>query len=225
MFDEGTKIAVCCIVFAGWVATMASDQWGPRPDLTTQVNAAALPPVPVTALASGAPAQTQVAAIHVALGDGFKARLLHGYALEGRVVTRREYRHDATSTISPLDLGIVWGALSAPGGIDDIAFSTAHRAIWSVPSPDADLPANWLDQVTNNHLVPANQAISTALLAVEVDAHIRIRGYLVEVTGDEIAPWRSSTRRGDSTIAGGCEIILVTDFELLSTVAQVVGRT
>jgi hypothetical protein len=44
---------------------------------------------------------------------------------------------------------------------------------------------------------------------------VRIRGYLVVVTGEEIRPWRSSTRRNDSTIIGGCEIILVTGIEVL----------
>ena len=158
--------------------------------------------------------------MQIPLGDGFHARLMHGYVLEGRVVTRREYRHDATSPISPLDLGIVWGDLAEPGGIDDIDFSTATRAIWSVPTPDADLPADWNDKVTNNHLIPANQALSDTLMVIEVGAHVRISGYLVEVTGNRIRPWRSSTKRGDNTIIGGCEIILVTKVELLPMDAQ-----
>jgi hypothetical protein len=37
----------------------------------------------------------------------------------------------------------------------------------------------------------------------------------VVVTGEGIAPWRSSTRRNDNTIIGGCEIILVTGVEVL----------
>ena len=52
-------------------------------------------------------------------------------------------------------------------------------------------------------------------MAIEVGAQVRLRGYLVEVTGDRISTWSSSTRRDDSTIVGGCEIILVTDVEIL----------
>jgi hypothetical protein len=37
----------------------------------------------------------------------------------------------------------------------------------------------------------------------------------VVVTDDGIAPWRSSTRRDDNTIIGGCEIILVTGVEII----------
>lgn len=215
MFDEGTKITLFVIALAAWIATLAAEQYGPRPDLATAVDTSQLPPLPFTALPDGAPAQTPVAATRVELGDGFEASLLNGYVLEGLVVTRREFRHDPTSAISPLDLGIVWGDLAEPGGIDDIEFSTAPRAVWSVPSPDAVLPDNWLEQVTNNHMIPANQAVNDALMAIEVGTHVRIRGYLVEVTGDRIAPWRSSTRRGDSTIFGGCEIILVTGVEVM----------
>lgn len=215
MFDESTKIAAFVVVVAAGLFTIVSDHYAPRPVQETSVDRALLPPLPPAATPTGAPAQTKVDATTVALGDGFDARLMYGYVLEGLVVTRREYRHDATSAISPLDLGIVWGALRAPGAIDGIAFSTAHRAVWSVPTPDAALPDNWFDHVTNNHLVPANEALRATLLDVEVGAEVRISGYLVEVTGAGIAPWRSSTRRNDSSIAGGCEIILVTGVEVL----------
>jgi hypothetical protein len=77
------------------------------------------------------------------------------------------------------------------------------------------LPAGWEEQVTNNHLIPANQAVNEALLAVEIGARVRLHGYLVVVTGEGIAPWRSSTRRDDNTIIGGCEIVLVTKVEIL----------
>lgn len=215
MFDEGTKIILFAIVMAAWIFTLADERYAPRADLETAVDTSQLPPLPMTASPDGSPAQTDVAAMQVELSDGFEAGLMNGYVLEGLVVTRREFRYDPTSTISPLDMGIVWGDLAEPGGIDDIEFRTAPRAIWSVPTPDATLPANWLEQVTNNHLIPANQAVNDALMAIDVGTHVRIRGYLVEVTGDRISRWRSSTQRGDSTMIGGCEIILVTDVELL----------
>lgn len=215
MFDEGTKIILFAIVIAAWIFTLADERYAPRADLETAVDTSQLPPLPLTAAPDGSPAQTDVTAMQVELSDGFEAGLMNGYVLEGLVVTRREFRYDPTSTISPLDLGIVWGDLAEPGGIDDIEFRTAPRAIWSIPAADAALPANWLEQVTNNHLIPANQAVNDALMAIEVGSHVRIRGYLVRVTGDSIAPWRSSTRRGDSTIFGGCEIILVTGVEVL----------
>lgn len=215
MFDEGGKITLFFVAAAAFLLTMVADRNAPRADLTTAVDTGILPALPLSARPDGTPAQTEVAAMRVALGDGFEARLLYGYVLEGLVVTRREFRSDAVSAISPLDLGIVWGDLAQPGGVDDIAFSTAPRAIWSRPAPDADLPDDWDHQVTNNHLIPADAAVNAALMAVEVGQHVRIRGYLVAVTGERISAWRSSTRRDDSAIGRGCEIILVTGVEVL----------
>ncbi|WP_439123792.1 hypothetical protein [Marivita sp.] len=215
MFDEGTKIAVFAVVLGAWVFGMADEQSAPRPNLATVVDSAQLPPLPLTASSDGSPAQDRLNAMWVTLGDGFEAKLLTSYVIEGLVVTRREFRHDLTSAISPLDLGIVWGDLAEPGGIDDIEFRAGHRAIWFSPSPGADLPRDWSDQVTNNHLIPANQMINNALMAITVGSRVRVRGYLVKVTGDQIAPWRSSTRRDDGSIVGGCEIILVTDVDVL----------
>lgn len=216
MFDEGTKIAVFAIVMAAWVFGLSADKHAPFPDLATAVELSQLPALPLTAASDGSPAQTRVSGQRVVLSAGFEAKLLASYVIEGRVVTRRTFRHDPTSAVSPLDLGIVWGDLAAPGGTDDIAFGTGHRMIWFSNAPDADLPKAWKDQVTNNHLIPANPQVNDALMAIEVGARVRLRGYLVTVTGDGISPWRSSTRRDDGSIVGGCEIILVTDVQVLS---------
>lgn len=216
MFDDSTKITLFAIVLGAWIFGLSAETLAPRADLATAVESARLPPVPFRALPDGSPAQVRVTAMQVPLGDGYEAKLLNSYALEGRVVTRREFRHDRTSAISPLDLGIVWGDLANPGGTDDITFKTVPRAIWFSNTSDADLPSNWTDQVTNNHLIPANQSVNDALMAINVGARVRIRGFLVEVTGNRISPWRSSTRRDDGSIVGGCEIILVTDVTVLS---------
>lgn len=220
MFDETTKIALFAVFLVAWIAALAAEQYSPRPDMATAVDRSQLPALPLQASPDGSPAQTPVATMQVDLSEGFEASLLYGYVIEGLVVTRREYRFDATSAISPIDLGIVWGDLAEPGGMQDIEFSTSPRAVWAYARPDATLPPNWLHQVTNNHLIPANQAVSEALLAIEVGAMVRLRGYLVDVTGNRISPWRSSTRRGDSTIASGCEIILVTDVEVLPQIPK-----
>lgn len=78
------------------------------------------------------------------------------------------------------------------------------------------MPRQWDDQITNNHLIPATPAMNDALMAIGIGSHVRIRGYLVSVTGDQIRPWRSSTRRDDGSLVGGCEIILVTSVEVLT---------
>jgi hypothetical protein len=215
MFDEGTKISLFIVGAVALVLTLAADRYGPREDLATAIETSRLPPSPAAPAPDGAPAQTDVTPMRLDLGGGFEAQLMHGYLIEGRVVTRREFRNDATSAVSPLDLGIVWGDLAAPGRTDGFEFRTGRRTIWYRPGPDDVLPAGWEEQVTNNHLIPANQAVNEALLAVEIGARVRLHGYLVVVTGERTAPWRSSTRRDDNTIIGGCEIVLVTKVEIL----------
>jgi hypothetical protein len=216
MFDEDSKTTFLVVGLSAILLTVAMNRAVPLADVETAVDLAGLPALPLAAAADGAPAQTPVASTEVDLGHGFRARLLYGYALEGLVVTRRTFRNDATSAVSPLDLGIVWGDLAEPGAIDGWSFHARPRAVSYRPSADAVLSDDWESQVTNNHLVPANQAVNDALMAVEVGDRVRIRGFLVVVTGERIAPWRSSIRRDDNTIIGGCEIILVTGIEVLA---------
>lgn len=215
MFDDTMKPLLFAIGAAALLMGLAQDGYGPRADLATAVDTDALPPVPSSAAPGGAPAQERVTAMRVALGAGFEARLLYAYTLDGRVVTRREFRHDPTSAISPLDLGIVWGDLARPGGTDDMTFRARPRAVAYSADAGARLPGGWETQVTNNHLIPASRSVHDALMAVAVGDLVRLQGYLVVVTGEGLAPWRSSTRRDDNTIIGGCEIILVTAVRVL----------
>lgn len=215
MFDDSLKVTLFGVAAAAFLLSQVAERGAPLADVETAVPLTGLPPVPLSATPGGAPAQTRVAEVTVPLAPGFEARLLYGYALEGRVVTRREHLRDATSAVSPLDLGIVWGDLAEPGRADAISFRTVPRGVNYRAGPDAVLPVNWEEQITNNHLIPANPSIGAALMAVEVGQRVRLRGYLVVVTGDDIRPWRSSVRRNDNTIIGGCEIILVTGVQVL----------
>lgn len=210
MFDDGAKMMLFFAGVAAVVLSMAAEQTAPREALNTDVNTARLPALPLAADLASGPAQAAVPSQSVALGDGFEAELLYGYVLEGRVVTRREFRTDATSSISPLDLGIVWGDLAEPDGIQHFEFSALPRALGYRVQAGTRLTDAMEEQITNNHLIPADQSINDALMAVDVGSRIRLSGYLVEVTGENISRWRSSTRRDDATIIGGCEIILVT---------------
>jgi hypothetical protein len=212
MFDDGTKIGVFAIVMAAWVFGLSADKLEPPADLATAVDHSQLPPLPLKAAPDGSPVQARVPGIQVALSHGFEAKLLASYVLEGRVVTRREYRNDLTSPISPLDLGIVWGDLAPSDATNGFEFRTMHRAIWFNPPKGVDLSWQWDDQITNNHLIPATPAVNNALMAVAIGDRVRLRGYLVTVTGNGILQWRSSTRRDDR----GCEIILVTSVEVLT---------
>lgn len=213
--DETRTWLILAVAFVGLVM-LAGEHYGPPPDFEGNVETATLPPLPATALPDGSPQQTDIRSVAVELGDGYSAELLYGYVLEGLVVTRREFRNDTVSGISPLDLGITWGDLSEPARAASVSFNTVPRGVTFRPvAGGAALPADWETQITNNHLIPANPAVHDALQQIEVGQTVRISGYLVVVTGDGISPWRSSTRRDDHSIYGGCEIILVRDVEIL----------
>ena len=213
--DDDKTFLYLAIIAAVFVA-VAFNRNAPLPARSIPVDVATLPYVPPTAELDGTPRQTEVPDRTVDLGDGFHARLLHGYVLEGLVVTRREFSSDAASPISPLDLGITWGELADPDRADDFRFQAGRRMVSYRAQSGAILAPDWETQITNNHLIPASEAVRDALLAVEVGQTVRIRGYLVVASGETLAPWRSSTRRDDNTIIGGCEIILVSSVEILT---------
>lgn len=216
MFDGQHKSHLLAALIVGVVISVALQGRAPDMHAPVPLDIAALPDLPEGPGPRGAPVQTAVRAQTVELGGGFRATLMYGYALEGEVVTRREYWTDAVSAVSPLDLGIVWGRLAGGSATDAMSFRTGNRAVWYRPRPGANLPDDWEEQVTNNHLIPASDAVREALLALREGERVRLRGYLVTVTGAGMAPWSSSTRRNDNTIIGGCEIILVREVERLA---------
>jgi hypothetical protein len=131
LFDDDGKITLFVVAAAAFLLTATLDRAGPREDLETAIDTGRCPPCRFPARPDGAPAQTRVASMQVELGDGFEARLLYGYVLEGRVVSRREFRNDATSAVSPLDLGIVYGDLAEDGATDELSFSAGQRVLWT----------------------------------------------------------------------------------------------
>ena len=216
MFEAFDRTHLAAALVVGVTVSMALQGRPPDTHAAIPVHAAPLPDMPARALPGGAPAQIRVPAQTVDLGGGFSATLMYGYAIEGEVVTRRDFWSDAVSAASPLDLGIVWGSLGDGSATDVLSFRAGVRMISYRPEPDADLPAGWEEQVTNNHLVPASDAVRNALLEVRPGDRVLLRGYLVTLTGEDLAPWRSSTRRDDNTIFGGCEIILVREVDILA---------
>lgn len=217
MFDGNEKSLLFLALIAVGAISLASQSAAPDSGGPVELDVSALPALPDDAREGGAPLQVDVPEQTLALTDTFNATLLYAYVLEGEVVSRRRFFGDQINEISPLDLGVVWGDLD----IEGFEFNPGNRILWSRPAQSSALPENWEIHVTNNHLLPVSNEVRADLMAVEVGQQVRIEGYLVEITGDRINPWRSSTRRNDSTIVGGCEIILVTGIEALNTSADV----
>jgi len=209
MFEGDQKVFLALGAAVIWLAMVASENSGTVAEPETEIATASLPPIPLGIGSDGAPTQAAVAHRTVPLGDGFQAELLYAYRLEGVVVTRQVYRNDPTSAVSPLDLGIVWGELADEAWLAEMSFRTGRRSVSYRADESIAAVVDWETMVTNNHLIPATPEIHAALMAIRPGDEVQISGYLVEVSGSGINPWRSSTRRDDNTIIGGCEIILV----------------
>jgi hypothetical protein len=71
-------------------------------------------------------------------------------------------------------------------------------------------------QSANVHCLPADSTVRSALLDLQMNAFVELKGFLVEVqkTGAPQA-WRSSLVRDDQG-AGACEILWVTDVRELT---------
>lgn len=216
MFDKSDMpLLFCGVMFAG-VLSLAAGSQEPPLETPISVEAASLPAVPVGTAPDGAPLQTAVPPQIVDMAEGFQAELLYAYALDGRVVSRRAFRGRGVNQISPLDLGIVWGEMAEHGVAEGMRFTAGRRVLNFRTDDISGLPANWEQQITNNHLIPASEVVRAALLDVEVGQRVRITGYLVNITSEGTSPWRSSITRTDGSIVSGCEIILVRSVQVFA---------
>lgn len=143
------------------------------------------------------------------LGD-YRVRPLAGFSLQARVLGREDYRFDRGAAIAPTDLALGWGRMSDPAFYSRLELWQSNRWYryrWGSDGPP--LPEQEIARSSANmHLVPANSVVASTLSRVEADQRVSLRGWLVEVRGDDGSVWRSSLSRND-TGDGACELIYV----------------
>lgn len=134
---------------------------------------------------------------------------LAAYDIEARLLSKARYRFDRESELSPLDFALGWGCMSDQAVLDKLDISQNGR--WYVyrwqnppPLPREEIAAH----SANTHLIPCNDEVFSQLLRVKVGNVVRLKGYLVSITGKEGYAWTSSLSRGDD---GGrsCEVMWV----------------
>lgn len=140
----------------------------------------------------------------------YHVRPLAGFSLQARVLGREDYRFDRGADLSPTDLALGWGRMADPAHysrLDLWQSNRWYRYRWGNEGPP--LPEDEIARSSANmHLVPANGAVASTLSRVEPDQLVRLRGWLVEVRGEDGSVWRSSLSRND-TGDGACELIYV----------------
>jgi len=147
---------------------------------------------------------------------GYLITPLADFTIQAKVLARETYYFDREAELSPVDLALGWGAMSDQQIIDQIEVRQSGRWYrWSAKKP----PIAKRDIEThsaNMHLIPANDAIGSALSGITPGQIIRIHGYLVSVKASDGWRWSSSLTRSD-TGPGACELIFVTSVTITDT--------
>ncbi len=146
------------------------------------------------------------------IGD-YEVHALARFEVEARVLSAERYRFDREAGLSPIDLALGWGPMSANAVLDTLDISQSGRFFhWWSSEPMID--AGEINRHSANmHMVPLDDATRATLLGARTGSLVHLRGWLVEAKAKDGWKWRSSLSRGDSG-AGACELVLVEDVEL-----------
>jgi hypothetical protein len=141
----------------------------------------------------------------------FKITPLASIKIEALVLRAKRYTKDRGSALSPLDLALGWGPMSDPAVLDAIRINQRER-FYYWRTKDFPIPRSQIERCSANmHLIPADDAVRSAMLKTRRGDVVQIEGQLVAVRADDGWRWRSSTSRGDIG-NGACELIWVERF-------------
>lgn len=134
---------------------------------------------------------------------------LAGFSIDARVLSRRDYRSDRESTLSPTDLALGWGRMRDDAVLARLTIRQSARWYHYRYGGTPPIPQDEIDRsAANMHMIPGSDAITSALMQVAPGERVRIDGWLVEAQAPDGWRWRSSTTR-DDTGKGACEIIYI----------------
>ena len=148
---------------------------------------------------------------------------LYAYDIEGLVITTKNYNGSSLGDeLSPKDVGLAWGNVAKYNTLLGFHWAAKYRALelnedensWGKKQDFVGSIEDALKQISNNHLIVLDSSIKESVKKIKVGDHIRIKGYLVNIEGDNSIKqfsWYSSTSRDDT----GCEVILVESVEWL----------
>ena len=166
--------------------------------------------------APDAPVQFNIEPVVVYEDDGHRVTAVAEFSLQAKVLGRERYRNDAEAALSPIDLALGWRRMSDQKVVDQIDISQYGRWYrWEtdhLPIPQRDIERC----SANMHMIPKNDQVRSALLAVRTGEIVSIQGYLVDVSASNNWSW-STSRTRDDTGDGACEIVWVEAFEVVQS--------
>lgn len=142
------------------------------------------------------------------------------YDITGMVVSFRHHDNNsrmhrlANDHLNMLDVCVVWGANTADAQLQKLRF---WNGIFTCNVQTRDLAA-WdsfdMDQLSNNHLISADEDIRRRVKDIQIGDQIRIRGFLAGYGSPGVGKRGTSTIRTD-TGDGACETIYVEQFNIV----------
>lgn len=142
--------------------------------------------------------------------------LLARYEITARILRRKNYRHDKSAVLSPVDLALGWGPMASHETLSRLSIRQSGRFYsyhWkdAPPIPRASMAHN----SANVHIIPANRDAKKAISRLKKNQIVTLRGYLVayqENVDGRYWSWRSSLSRTDQG-QGACEVFYVEEVE------------
>ena len=142
---------------------------------------------------------------------------LYSYDIHAMIVSYNDadsfwnmYHKAWKDNLNMRDLGLIWGRSAATGTYEHISFSSGSWTLYYRWSDYSLIPEFSSSEVSNNHVLLANDEIADKVMSTSWGDQIRIKGYLCEYS-NKLGRRGTSTSRDDN----GCETIFVTDFEIL----------
>jgi hypothetical protein len=139
--------------------------------------------------------------------------LLAEYTVEGVIKSKKKY-NDYPSRIAQYDVALAWGSLNEKEIDSHINYSQRGRWYYYSYDRNVSVSSSYIaEHSANMHLINQDPLVLKKIENINVNDHIKLIGYLVNVNFDN-GTWGSSLTRTD-TGNGACEIMYVTDVEVI----------
>ncbi|MBV6634066.1 MAG: hypothetical protein KI792_13650 [Alphaproteobacteria bacterium] len=150
---------------------------------------------------------------------GHQIYALATYDIDARILSRRRYWFDWApgwlgTSASPIDLTVGWGQMSDTAMTQHMSVQNAFRIAMARSAVDIFNP-DITSQYANMHMIPGSREVRGALLDLRPNQTVRMSGFLVELRDDGELLLRSSMSRHDGDNLRDCEIMYVTEIEVL----------
>lgn len=165
-------------------------------------------------VAPDAPVQRQMRSVRPFHHAGHVITPLASFNLTARVLSKKKYRLDDQSALSPVDLALGWGNMSNEAVLDKIHISQSRRWYrWRTENPPIPL-REIATHSANMHMVPASKVVEEKLVDIVKGEVVTINGFLIQADTASGSRWRSSLTRND-TGSQACELVWVEEIEVL----------